>query len=332
MNQKVIFKERIKNNMDYLQSYGKKLTIMVKANAYGHGVSEIAKILDDYDVQLGVATWDEAISLRLVWRKEILIVQPIDNLTKIEKSDFNFVLDNFDNVREAKERGLLSRCYLKIDCGMNRFGLKEYDIKTLKKISKFLKKENFLGILSHFPFLENEKITQVQYDSFLRIRKLFGKNVKISFGGSGVLKTNLDYDECRVGISFYGYGDEKVEPIMQLKSYVIKIKSLQNGEKLGYDCRYVADRDRRIAIVSVGYGDGIRRDLTGYNVKINGHDCQIVGNICMDCLFVDITGKFCQEGDEVVFYNASQTSKYLNTIPYEVLTGYSNFRGETIVY
>ena len=119
---------------------------------------------------------------------------------------------------------------------------------------------------------------------------------------------------------------------MSIKSQILGIKILQRGDELGYSSGYIADKMKQIAVIGVGYGDGIRRDLKGFYVLVNGRKCKIIGNICMDCLFADVTGVLCQAGDEVSFERADNMARYLGTISYEVLTSISNFRSEYVIY
>ena len=178
---------------------------MVKANGYGHGLLNIAKLLQEYDVKLGVANASEAIELRKVWKKEIVIVEPIKSLSEVQKHNFEFVVEDLSLLKDVKNLGLLDRCYIKINIGMNRFGLRYDDFKTIKKFAKFVKNEHFLGLMAHFSCLENLEKSKIQYDRFEKVKKIFGKNVNVSFGGSGVINTDFDFDDCRVGIGFYGY-------------------------------------------------------------------------------------------------------------------------------
>ena len=332
MNLKVIYRKNIKHNIEYFASFGKKLTIMVKAEAYGHGLVNLAKILKEYDVKLGVANLDEAKRLRNVWKKEILIVEPVKKVQELKKYGFEFVIETLDVLKEAKEIGLLGKCYIKINSGMNRFGVKYDDFKTIKKMAKIVRNTDFKGLLTHFSYLENSEISLLQAKRFAKARSYFSPNISVSMGGSSIVKTDFVCNEYRLGIGFYGYDNENVMPIMTIKSQVLKKNFLSPGEELGYSSGYVAPSKKEIAVIGVGYGDGIRRDLKGYHVKINGKKCEIVGNICMDCMFADVTNAMCQEGDEVAFEDAEDMAKYLKTSPYEVLTSLSNFRGEQVLY
>ena len=323
-----INKKQAINNLRFFQSFEKKITVMIKANAYGRGISEIVEILKDEDVKLGVATIDEAKDLRKIWHKEILIVEPVSDFSQLE--DFQFVVDSIEGLKTAQFLGLNKNCYLKINIGMNRFGISLNDRKLLKKIAKIEKKEQIRGILTHFPSLEKEEETKRQYKNFLKIRKIFGDlNLSISFGGTDCYKYDFACDEHRVGIGFYGYGMDNVKPIMSLESQIIKIFELKKGERLGYDGAFEAKYNMKIGIVGIGYGDGIDKKLTGAKVKINDSYCEILGKICMDCFFVDLTNAKAKVGEvATIFDDASYFAEYLNTIPYEILTRCTSVRGK----
>ncbi len=331
MNQKIIYLENIKKNIEYFMSFKKDLTIMVKADAYGHSVEKIVPLLSKFNVKLGVATLDEAIKLNEVWKGEILVVEPLKKFNNLPEN-VEFCIEDYCSFVEVQRLSLQNRCYIKINSGMNRFGIKCDEIKTLKKIAKVSKKKGIKGLMTHFSYLEDKETTFCQYEKFLKVRKFFASDIDISFGGSNTCLYNFDHTELRVGIGFYGYENNNVQPIVKVKSQVLRILDVKSGDKVGYSSGYVATGKQRIAVIGIGYGDGFRRDLKGFYVLINGHKCRIVGNVCMDCCFADATNVICSEGDEVLLERADVTAEYLKTISYEVLTGYSNLRADYQIY
>jgi len=326
MNYKVLSKENINHNLKYFHSFGKEIVIMVKANAYGHGIEEIASFLRKENVKLGVANIEEAEEVSKFFGGKILIVEPMRCFERLQEN-FEFVVETIEMLKKVKKMNLLSNCYLKINTGMSRFGFDYYDLKTIKKAAKLVKKSEFRGLMTHFSCLEDEKFSLLQYERFCKIRDLFGK-VRSSFGGSNAVRFGAD--EYRIGIGFYGYEDSNVKPILEIRGEILKTFHLRKGESLGYGNKFVTDKDIDVAVVSLGYGDGIRRGLSGQNIKFKGQNCQIIGNICMDCLFIDITNKCARAGDFVSLERADEVAQTLKTISYEVLTSYSNIRGKTI--
>lgn len=141
-------------------------------------------------------------------------------------------------------------------------------------------------------------------------------------------------DMVRLGIGLYGISPEpqvqrQLKPVSRLKTRISQIKDIPQGDSVGYNRRWVAQRPSRIAIISIGYADGLNRHL-GYEngkVVVNGHQVPIIGSICMDMCFLDVTDAPCQEGDEVVIFGDAdllqQISDAAGTIPYEILTSVS---------
>lgn len=331
MNKKIIYVNNMKKNLEYFMSFGKELTIMVKANAYGHSLEHIVPLLSKCDVKLGVATIDEAKKLRKIWTGKILVVEPIKSLKNLPEN-VEFCVEDFDVFVDVCKQNLQKKCYIKINSGMNRFGIKFDDSKLIKKFAKHAKKHGVKGLMTHFSYLDNKDLTQAQYNRFVKVKRFFNDNISVSFGGSNVCLYNFDYTELRVGIGFYGYENGCVQPIMKVKSQILRVIELNSGDEVGYSSGYVAAHKIKVAVVGLGYGDGIRRDLTGFYVYINGNKCQIIGNICMDCFFVDVTNIICHEGDEVLFERADVAAKHLKTISYEVLTSFSSLRGKFDIY
>lgn len=135
----------------------------------------------------------------------------------------------------------------------------------------------------------------------------------------------------RLGIALYGYENENCEPVMRVKSKIIKVFKAKKGEHIGYGKKYRVKEDGLFAIVPMGYADGVSRNFSSkIFVEINGRQCPIVGNVCMDCFFVKCENA-CEGDDVVVLQNAENVATKLSTIPYEILTGFSKMRGMTKV-
>jgi alanine racemase len=141
-------------------------------------------------------------------------------------------------------------------------------------------------------------------------------------------------DMVRLGIGLYGIAPEpevqqQLKPVSQLKTKISQIKEIPAGDSVGYNRRWIAKRPSRIAIISIGYADGLNRHL-GYEngrVVVNGCQVPIIGSICMDMCFLDVTDVPCVEGDDVIIFGDSdllqQISRAAGTIPYEILTSVS---------
>lgn len=142
-------------------------------------------------------------------------------------------------------------------------------------------------------------------------------------------------DMVRLGIGLYGVDpnpevQSHLQTVSRLKCRISQIKDIPQGDSVGYNRRWIANRDSRIAIVPIGYADGLSRCL-GYergSLVVNGQSAPIIGSICMDMCFIDVTDISCKEGDEVIIFGDARTLGNLasaaNTIPYEVLTSVSS--------
>ena len=134
----------------------------------------------------------------------------------------------------------------------------------------------------------------------------------------------------RLGIGLYGIGDEQLQNCSSLKSTISQIKNVPAGESIGYNRSYYTDKATRIAIIAIGYADGLNRALSNKKgcVYIRGEKADIIGNICMDMCMVDISHIEAKEGEEVIIWNTQKhilnLAKKLNTIPYEILTNVSH--------
>lgn len=319
------------NLMENLQTYkSKKICAMVKANAYGHGLEEIVSLLSQEIDYFGVANVEEAIRVRRCSDKPILIVGKPQNLRLCKDYNLEFMVDNEIDLKSAINLKVKDLCHLKINCGMNRFGVKSpLNMKILDNILR----DNDIrlkSVYTHFPNTANFKQTHENYQNFLKIKANLTQKASICFGGSEIIKYPFEFDMLRLGIGLYGYGRKSLKPVMKIKSFVNETFYAKMGEYIGYGQVYRVENDGKFAVVPVGYADGFNRRLSGrVCVGINGKNYPIVGNICMDVFFVRVD-ETVKVGDEVtILKDADVFAKKLGTISYEVLTGFSNFRGQT---
>ncbi len=331
-NYKIINSSNILENLEHYRS--KKICAMVKSNAYGHGIAQIVEILEQKVEIFGVVSVEEALAVRKRTSKPILICSKVTDFKTCKKHHFDVMVDDEQDLRRAYENGLGDSLHLKINVGMNRFGVKSNF--ALRGIDKFLENRNIRlkSIYTHFPRTYDKKSTEQSYrifeDFLTQISQ--SQSVPICFGGSGIFDYNFDYDILRVGLGLYGYGEKGLLPVMKILSRVSKIFYAKKGEYVGYGTAFKVTKGSFFAVVPVGYGDGLRRCLSGnFKVKIYGKSYRSVGNICMDAFFVKVDGSV-GVGDEVeVMADAEIFAQKAKTIPYEILTGFSNFRGKTII-
>ena len=291
---------------------------VIKTDAYGHGAVSVARAVKDITAGFAVATIEEAIELREEGIDTHIIVlgyiSPNEYRLAIEH-DIILSMFSYEQACILSElsgsMGKCGRCHIKIDTGMNRIGLAakhEADIEpTVNEIVKIKALPNLIcdGIFMHFATADEAvKIkAKKQYDNFCRVLdELKKRNIEFTYRHCSNSAAIIDMPECsfewvRQGITIYGLkpSDEMVNdielyPAMELKSHVVHIKTIQPGDEVSYGGVYVADAVKRIATVSIGYGDGYPRLLSdkGY-VLIRGQKAPITGRICMDQLMVDVT-------------------------------------------
>lgn len=305
---------------------------VVKADSYGHDdLSTVKAIIAGGCNYLAVATLDEA----LIIRNEIKDI-PILCLGVINHKYLNICLENniditvnsLDYLKDIDISNL--NIHIKLNTGMNRLGIKDKD--TLITVYNLVKSKelNIVGIYSHLYNATNNDINNKQLNIFKElIESIDYRTIPIIHLQSSEGIINLEkYDfinGCRLGIIMYGFSSNdklKLKSTFSLFSEVIQINKLEKGESLGYSGKYIAENPTKIAVVSIGYADGIIRQNTGRYVYINNKRYPIVGNICMDMLFVEIDDSV-KVGDKVEILKDKEhileVANYLNTIPYEML-------------
>ncbi len=293
-----------------------KIMAVVKADGYGHGALEIAKTLEGFDKLFGfaVATAKEADELR-----ESGIYKPILILGYTFEEDYEELIRNQVRLtvysyemagqiaKAAKAAGVTARIHIKIDTGMSRIGYQatEESADEIAKIST-LKGIDVEGIFTHFARADeaDKTFTLKQLRQFHNmIEMLEERQIKIpikhcsnSAGIAELPQANMDC--VRAGIILYGLwpSDEvkkdtiALKPVMELKSRIIHLKTLEAGRSISYGGTYCLKEPRKVATVPVGYADGYPRSLSnkGY-VLIRGQKAPILGRICMDQFMVDVT-------------------------------------------
>src|SRR6056297_1777734 len=340
------------HNLNYFRSKlhpGTKIMAMVKALSYGSGTFEIANILQYQRVDyLGVAFADEGVALREAGIKmPIIVMNPEQNSFdlmiehQLEPEVYNFlVLHKFgEAVENAGKRNY--PVHLKLDTGMHRLGFVE---EELDQLIDELKEKKLISIKSVFSHLaaSDENI----HDSFTReqiqlfdamsnqmVKALNYPVLRHIANSAGIERfPEAQFDMVRLGIGLYGISatnQEQLATVSTLKSTVIQTKQVKKDETIGYSRKARALDDMTIAIVPVGYADGLNRKLGNGRGKlfINGFLVPTVGNICMDMCMVDISGCNVHEGDEVIIFGKEQSvidlANMLETIPYEIFTSVS---------
>lgn len=317
--------DALKYNLSCYSS--KNICLMVKANAYGHGIEEIVKFSSKYVEAFGVVNIKEALKVRALTKKRIIIFAPVVDFKLCHEFNIEFMIENEDELRKAIIYECTNLLHLAINTGMNRFGTKSEIV--LKSISNILKENNIelKSIYTHFSDTEDIHRTKKQYNKFCALRNLIKQNVPICFGGSKIYNYNFSFDMLRLGIGAYGYEQNKLK-VMTISSHIIKKFYSKKGEYIGYGKKYQVRKNSFFGVVQIGYADGLTRALSQkFTVIINGKKYKSVGNICMDAFFVKIDENVNVGDEVVVLRDASYLAKKAKTITYEILTNFSNLRG-----
>ncbi len=344
----------LKHNFEFLKSKlnsNTRFLAVVKAFGYGSDAEEIAKYLQDLDVDyFAVAYVREGISLRSAGiKKPILVLHPQQVNFKIlveqclEPSLYSpKILKKFIKVSE-EENQTNYPVHIKFNTGLNRLGFNEDNISLITEELKNTKSIKVKSIFSHLAASEDlseKEFSTNQIDSFKKIAFEFEKSIGYKpwlhmCNTSGILNYPVaHFDMVRSGIGLYGFGNsdkenKNLKPIASFKSIISQIHKIEKGESVGYNRGYKSDFLQKTATIPIGHADGLGRQYGNGNgyVIINGKKAPIIGNVCMDMIMVNISEINCSEGDEVIIFDSINTAESLakttNTISYELITSVS---------
>jgi len=333
MNQKInaswveISKDAYSKNIDFFRSKilnGADISVVIKANAYGHGILETAQIATECGLNIFcVNSLKEALELRKAgFDQRIIILGPIMMIMLEEavKNDLECVCYNIDNLNElseaAQRTGKSAKIHLKIETGTNRQGIAGKELENFLNVLR--SKENIVlkGVYSHFANIEDTTdhgYAKYQMETFrkevTRINDAGFSDYDLHFASSAaaVIFQKTHFSMIRLGISQYGlwpsketyltyitehgHGPEHVlAPVLTWKTVISQIKTVPSGQYVGYGCTRQLTRDSKIAVLPIGYSDGYDRKLSdnGY-VLVHGKRAPILGRIAMNLTMIDIT-------------------------------------------
>jgi len=344
----------IVHNLNFYKSKLKpetKIMVMVKAFGYGSGSYEIAKALSHQKVDyLGVAFADEGISLRNAGISTPIIVMNPESSAFAAMAAYNLEPEIYSAkelrtfIAVAQQKNLSNYpIHIKLDTGMHRLGFEAYQLEELIDL---LKNNNLVSVKSIFSHLSSSDVPEFKDFTLSQINKfeewsntliqaLDIDPIRHILNTSGIYNyPQAQYNMVRLGIGLYGVGNDEneyksLENVGTLKTIILQIKELPAGESIGYSRRFRTSEPITIAILPIGYADGIPRrwgNETGY-VLIKGKKAEITGTISMDMMMVNITGIDCKEGDTAIIFGKDPSvvtiAKALGTIPYEILTSIS---------
>lgn len=344
----------IAGNFNYYRSLlppSTGLIVMVKAAGYGTGALELSKTLQNQGAAyLAVAVIDEGAELRRGGiTMPIIVMNPITTNYKalfdnrLEPSVFS--LRELQLLLDAARRyGVTDYpVHIKLDTGMHRVGFLRQEIPALLDI---LNSQNYVRVSTIFSHLatadclDQDAYTDSQLEAFEQMSTeiMAGLPYPVKrhvLNSAGIMRyPAYHYDFARLGIGLYGFspigaGQERLQTVAQLFTTIISIKHWEPGITIGYGRRGVITRPSVIATIPIGYADGLDRHLSNgaASLIVNGKECPIVGNICMDQCMIDVTDADAHIGDKVEIFGKTaplqRLSDTLGTIPYEILTSIS---------
>ena len=340
-------------NINYFRSQigsATRLMAMVKASGYGAGEVEVAQMLQKQGVAyLAVAFADEGVALR-----EGGITMPIVVLNADDASFDTMIAHSLEPeiyslrslasfVQAVKRAGEHNYpIHLKIDSGMHRLGFGEGDVAQLnEELARASQSVRVASIFTHLCVADDlaqddfskEQIAKFDQISSAIMASLPYRPLRHAAASEAMLRfEEARFDMCRLGIGLYGFSTtagEALEPVSTLRTRIVQIRTLHEGDTVGYGRNGKIEGVRRIATIPVGYADGLNRHLGNgaWEMIVGGKRAKTIGNICMDSCMVDITDiEGVEEGDEVTIFSAERgntaedMASVLGTIPYEVLT------------
>lgn len=306
-----------------------KLLCVIKADAYGHGAVELAKLFEGRADFYGVACTEEAIELIQAGIKTpVLILGAVarEYFEDIVKYGIRIPIFSYDDAKalseEAQRQGKTVPFHFCADTGMSRIGFQvsEQSADVCKEIA-CLPGIFAEGLFSHFATADEADLSKAvaqreRFKQFIRMLEARGMDIPIKHinNSAGIMNFDEYFDMCRMGIILYGlYPSHEVDkslleikPVMEWRTHISFIKELEEGREISYGGTYKTQETRRIATIPVGYADGYPRCLSNRGkVLINGQFAPITGRVCMDQFMVDITGMDAQVGDTVILIGKS---------------------------
>ncbi|KPK84509.1 MAG: hypothetical protein AMJ81_05350 [Phycisphaerae bacterium SM23_33] len=332
---------------------GVKLCPVVKANAYGHGIEQILPVMEEAADMVGVAICSEAERLRrLGWQRPVLMfttagASPVADLAELIVHDVILTLTTPEEVKllaEASQKASRpAEVHVKIDSGMTRGGIRAEAAPELVAQARQAEFLRLTGLYTHFACAEgrDKTVTLAQHRRFMEAVEASGgpKGLILHAANSAATidlpQTHLDM--VRPGMALYGYQPAEtlhkklpLKPSLRLTAPIVLIKDVPAGAATGYCMTYRFERDARVALVPVGYGDGYFRCFSNAaSMRLGGVDCPVRGRVSMDQTIIEITevpdaqvGQHVEviSPDPAAPHSVANLAKLAGTIGYEIIT------------
>ena len=376
-----INKSNLEKNLKIVRSINKNLICVIKDNAYGLGIENILPILLENKCDyFAVAYIEEAVkiqklleNLKLKNQNDKIKVMALNYVkpenvgdairNNIELTVFNFsqLLDYLKILDDFFENMTL-KIHIKVNSGMNRLGFDKNEILELVKIVKKYNLNNksknrleIISIFSHISDAENQSETEKQVEKYEKILKIFSQN-NVRYRYSHLQASPLlfkygkkyNYDFARIGMALYGMEplstDVGLLNVITVKSKIINIRNVKKNDKVSYGSKGIVKHDSKIGIVAIGYAHGLQKQIENSGeayILVNGQKAKIIGEICMDMIFVDLTNiENVKMNDEVVIIGSQenaengivekitlrQVARWAGTIQDDVLTKFGGIK------
>ncbi|AAC07650.1 alanine racemase [Aquifex aeolicus] len=320
--------ERIRHNVKKLSEFsGKKVIAVIKADAYGIGSIQMAKILEPIEEvdAFAVACVEEGVELRKMGiKKEILILGGVlkDEVPLVEEYFLTPVVSDIEHLRAIGNRDI--KFHVKYDTGMGRLGF----------LNEVIHDPRVEGIMSHLSSPADEEFSKLQIKKFEEIVKKYTKVEKIHMESSAGVVYRVPFTtHIRVGLAMYGEKPLKnypvdIKPALTLKAKLISVKELPENYPVSYSRTYVTKKKTKTGVVAFGYADGLMKTLSNRSYLLyKGEKLPIFGNITMDMTIVDLKNTDAKVGDWVYVVNEERTftelAREAGTIPYELMCNLS---------
>ena len=376
-----INKSNLEKNLKIVRSINKNLICVIKDNAYGLGIENILPILMENKCDyFAVAYIEEAVKIQkllenlklknqngkikvmaLNYVKPENVGDAIRNNIELTVFNFSQLLDYLKILDEFFENMTL-KIHIKVNSGMNRLGFDKNEILELVKIVKKYNLNNksknrleIISIFSHISDAENQAETEKQVEKYEKILKIFSQN-NVRYKYSHLQASPLlfkygkkyNYDFARIGMALYGMEplstDVGLLDVITVKSKIINIRNVKKNDKVSYGSKGIVKHDSKIGIVAIGYAHGLQKQIENSGeayILVNGQKAKIIGEICMDMIFVDLTNiENVKMNDEVVIIGSQknaengivekitlrQMARWAKTIQDDVLTKFGGIK------
>ena len=345
-----INKSHLEKNLKIVRSINKNLICVIKDNAYGLGIENILPILLENKCDyFAVAYIEEAVKIQKLLENlklenqngkikvmSLNYVKP-ENVgdairNNIELTVFNFSqLIDYLKILDDFFENMTLKIHIKVNSGMNRLGFDENEILELVEIIKKYNLNNksknrleIISIFSHISDAENQAETEKQVEKYEKILKIFSQNnVRCKYShlqASPLLfkyGKKYNYDFARIGMALYGMEplstDVGLLDVITVKSKIINIRNVKKNDKVSYGSKGIVKHDSKIGIVAIGYAHGLQKQIENSGeayVLVNGQKAKIIGEICMDMIFVDLTNiENVKMNDEVVIIGSQENAE-----------------------